>query len=59
MSTKNASQLHNQELLQLRFGETRMHNTEIMLADMQNSKRMDTLIHDTLSAAYVGFPFLQ
>eukprot|EP01087_Luapelamoeba_hula_P013524 TRINITY_DN385_c2_g1_i3.p1 TRINITY_DN385_c2_g1~~TRINITY_DN385_c2_g1_i3.p1 ORF type:complete len:738 (+),score=106.90 TRINITY_DN385_c2_g1_i3:2-2215(+) len=32
------------ELLQLRFGEGRMHNIDIMLQDMSNSKRINTLV---------------
>jgi len=38
-------ELRTMELLKLRFGDGNMHNAEIMLVDLANSKRVATVVH--------------
>lgn len=42
--------IHNLELLKLRFGEMSMRQCEIMIKDMEDSKRITSNIHSMLSA---------
>ncbi|ELR20860.1 anaphasepromoting complex subunit 2 isoform 2, putative [Acanthamoeba castellanii str. Neff] len=50
---------HNLELLKLRFGETRLHECEIMLQDMSESRRLNTNINKTIQAkAPTGIAFV-
>lgn len=41
-------EVHTLELLKLRFGEMSMRNCEVMIKDMDDSKRTNTNIHSTL-----------
>lgn len=43
-------QLHNLELLKLRFGESRLHECEIMLQDLSEARRLNTNINKTLQS---------
>lgn len=45
-------EVHNLELLKLRFGEASMRQCEIMIKDMDDSKRIATNIHSTLEGKY-------
>jgi len=45
-------EVHNLELLKLRFGETSMRQCEIMIKDMDDSKRIATNVHSTLEGKY-------
>lgn len=45
-------EVHTLELLKLRFGEISMRNCEIMVKDTDDSKRIITNIHNTLSAKH-------
>lgn len=38
-------EVHNVELLKLRFGESSLHNCEVMLKDLGDSKRLDSYVH--------------
>lgn len=38
-------EIRNLELLKLRFGDTVLHNCEVMLKDISDSKRIDAHIH--------------
>ncbi|KAL9188455.1 hypothetical protein ACHAXT_006833 [Thalassiosira profunda] len=44
-------EVHNLELLKLRFGEEAMRQCEVMIKDIDDSKRIQTNIHSTLGAA--------
>jgi anaphase-promoting complex subunit 2 len=44
-------EVHTLELLKLRFGELSMRNCEIMIKDMDDSKRAVTNIHSTVKAS--------
>jgi hypothetical protein len=47
------------ELLKLRFGEARLHECEIMLQDMSESRRLNANINKTIQAkAPTGFQLL-
>ncbi|EKX53498.1 hypothetical protein GUITHDRAFT_101196 [Guillardia theta CCMP2712] len=39
-------ELHNLELLKIRFGEGSLHNCEVMLKDLGDSKRLDAYVHN-------------
>lgn len=39
------NEVHNVELLKLRFGEGSLHNCEVMLKDLSDSKRLDNYVH--------------
>lgn len=39
-------ELHNVELLKLRFGEASLHGCEVMLKDLGDSKRLDAYVHN-------------
>lgn len=41
-------EVHNLELLKLRFGESTLHQCEVMVKDIDDSKRILTNIHSTL-----------
>jgi anaphase-promoting complex subunit 2 len=41
-------EVHNLELLKLRFGELSMRQCEIMIKDIDDSKRINTNIHETI-----------
>jgi anaphase-promoting complex subunit 2 len=43
-------EVHNLELLKLRFGEASMRQCEVMIKDIDDSKRIQTNIHSTLAA---------
>lgn len=44
-------EVHTLELLKLRFGETSMRNCEVMIKDMDDSKRANAHIHEELCRA--------
>lgn len=46
-------EVHNLELLKLRFGEASMRQCEVMIKDIDDSKRIQTNIHSTLEAPVV------
>jgi len=46
-------EVHNLELLKLRFGEASMRQCEIMIKDMDDSKRIIANIHSTLKNKYL------
>lgn len=43
-------EIHNLELLKLRFGESTLHQCEVMVKDIDDSKRIQTNIHSTLKS---------
>ena len=43
-------EVHNLELLKLRFGEAALRQCEVMIKDIGDSKRIHTNIHYTLSS---------
>ena len=43
-------EVHNLELLKLRFGEATMRQCEVMIKDIDDSKRIHTNIHSTLAS---------
>jgi anaphase-promoting complex subunit 2 len=45
------TEVHTLELLKLRFGEASMRNCEVMIKDMDDSKRTNTNIHSTTAAS--------
>ena len=47
MDYNTDQEVHTLELLKLRFGETSMRSCEIMIKDMDDSKRANTNIHST------------
>ncbi|GKY95160.1 hypothetical protein MPSEU_000479500 [Mayamaea pseudoterrestris] len=46
--------VHTLELLKLRFGESSMRSCEVMLKDLDDSKRTNTLISRTLNAQHMS-----
>jgi anaphase-promoting complex subunit 2 len=42
-------EVHNVELLKVRFGEGSLHNCEVMLKDLSDSKRLDSYVHSESS----------
>ena len=49
-------EVHNLELLKLRFGESTLHQCEVMVKDIDDSKRIQTNIHSTLESKPNGTP---
>jgi anaphase-promoting complex subunit 2 len=43
-------EVHTLELLKLRFGELSMRNCEVMIKDIEDSKRANTIIHEALES---------
>ncbi|CAM9944091.1 unnamed protein product, partial [Sphacelaria rigidula] len=41
--------VQNLELLKLRFGESSMHQCEIMVRDLEESKRVNANVHERLA----------
>lgn len=50
-------EIRNLELLKLRFGDSVLHNCEVMLKDISDSKRIDAHIHSDASYAATDKPF--
>ncbi|CAN0290399.1 unnamed protein product, partial [Discosporangium mesarthrocarpum] len=42
-------EVHNLELLKLRFGESSMHQCEVMVRDLEESKRVNANVHERLA----------
>jgi len=45
MTPRVSDQVHNVELLKIRFGEGSLHKCEVMLKDLGDSKRLDAFVH--------------
>lgn len=50
-------EIRNLELLKLRFGDSVLHNCEVMLKDISDSKRIDAHIHGDATYAAAEKPF--
>ncbi|CAN0165860.1 unnamed protein product, partial [Ectocarpus fasciculatus] len=48
LSYDTDKEVQNLELLKLRFGETSMHHCEIMVRDVEESKRVNANVQDRL-----------
>jgi len=48
------NEVTNLELLKIRFGEEYLHNCEVMLRDVEDSKRVNNSIHSYLNSQYAA-----
>ena len=57
-SYETEKEIRNLELLKLRFGETPLHQCEVMLKDVSDSKRINTGLHNENDSklSQLGFP---
>ncbi|CBN77335.1 Putative subunit of the Anaphase Promoting Complex Putative subunite of the Anaphase Promoting Compl [Ectocarpus siliculosus] len=54
LSYDTDKEVQNLELLKLRFGETSMHHCEIMVRDLEESKRVNANVQDRLAQRQTG-----
>ena len=53
-SYETEKEIRNLELLKLRFGEAPLHQCEVMLKDISDSKRINTLLHASPKSSETG-----